>query len=505
MALTDSDKTGSRPRTYGNFRVPASKGMAGLSTAATMLLLGGIVGGVILMMLSLWTVALVFELFIVALVALSMHKNKHGRTVIERLARRLGWMNVRYAGTNVYRAGPVSRIPGGTTKLPGISARSTLTEHTDGYGRRFALIEVPQRSHFTVVLGSEPDGGGMVDQDQVNRWVDRWSDWLGMLTEEPGLAAASVTIETAPDSGWRLARRMQQRLSPDAPDFAKAIISETVDMLPRGATVTRAYIAVTFRAAVRAGGTVRRAGEVAADLASRLPNLTHALAGTGAGPAAPLTAQELCEVIRVAYDPAEAILFDRAHADGRAPEINWNEAGPQAADAYWDCYHHNNSWSKTWAMSVPPRSMIHSNVLQSLLSPSPALLRKRVTMLYRPIDPARAAHLVEQDVNTATFNASSRRRATSRDNRETRAAQATAAEESSGAGLLNFAMLVTATVATEQDLPEAEAVIENLGASARIRLEEAYGAQDSSFAAALPLGIVIPDHLALPKTVRNAL
>lgn len=207
----------------------------------------------------------------------------------------------------------------------------------------------------------------------------------------------------------------------------------------------------------------------------------------------------------MAYDPAEAILFDRAHSEGKAPQLDWNEVGPQAADAFWDTYHHNNAWSKTWAMSVPPRSTIQANVLQSLVAPTPEVVRKRVTMLYRPIDPARAAQLVENDVNTATFNASSRNRATSRDSRETRAAKATAEEEADGAGLLNFAMIVTATVRHKEDLPEAEAAIENLGASARIRLEEAYGAQDSTFAAGLPLGIVIPDHLALPKTVRDAL
>ena len=73
------------------------------------------------------------------------------------------------------------------------------------------------------------------------------------------------------------------------------------------------------------------------------------------------------------------------------------------------------------------------------------------------------------------------------------------------AGLLNFGLVVTATVRSQGELDEAEAIIENLGTSARIRLEEAYGAQDSTFAAGLPLGVVIPDHLALPSTVRNAL
>lgn len=65
----------------------------------------------------------------------------------------------------------------------------------------------------------------------------------------------------------------------------------------------------------------------------------------------------------MAYDPADAILLDRAHAKGKAPELDWNQVGPQAVDAFWDSYRHNNAWSKTWAMSVPPRSSIQANVL----------------------------------------------------------------------------------------------------------------------------------------------
>ena len=216
MAQTEA-KTENRPRVYGNFRTPTSKGLAGLSTAGTVLLIGGVVGGILLMMLNLWLVALAFEAVILTLIALSMSKNKHGRTLIERIVRRAGWANTVYAGANVYRAGPVSRVPSGTTKLPGISARSRITEHVDGYGRPFALLEVPQKHHYTVVFSSEPDGGGMVDQEHINRWVDRWAHWLGMLTDEPGLTAASVTIETAPDSGYRLARKIEARMSRERP------------------------------------------------------------------------------------------------------------------------------------------------------------------------------------------------------------------------------------------------------------------------------------------------
>lgn len=505
MGQTASENENERPRVYGNFRLPSSKGLAGMSAAGTGVLFGGVLVALVFVMLQMWLPAISVVVVTLLLVGASMVKDKHGRRLIERLTRRGAWWNTRYKGANLYRSGPVSSIPGGTTKLPGIGARSKVGEYEDSYGRPFALVQIPQKKHYTVVLGSEPDAGGMVDQEQINRWVDRWSVFLGTLSDEPGLIAASVTIETSPDTGFRLARKVANRTAENAPAFAQQVIQETVDMLPTGSTMTRAYIALTFKAAKRSNGKVRTMDEVAEDLAARLPNMTRALNGTGAGAAEPLTVQELCEVIRVAYDPHESVLFDQAYSVGQVPLLSWNEVGPQAHDAQWDHYRHSGVWSKSWAMSVPPRSTVQATVMQGLVSPMSDVLRKRVTMLYRPINPARAAALVEQDVNTITFNASSRHHATSRDSRELRAAVATSEEEADGAALLNYGLLVTASVADRSQLADLEAAVDGLGIGARIRLEQAYGAQDSTFQAALPLGIVIPAHLALPKSMREAM
>ena len=76
---------------------------------------------------------------------------------------------------------------------------------------------------------------------------------------------------------------------------------------------------------------------------------------------------------------------------------------------------------------------------------------------------------------------------------EARAADRTAQEEARGAGLVNFGMVVTATVMTAEQIPDMVAAIDNLGATARILLRPAYGSQDSAFAAALPLGVVLPE------------
>jgi len=49
------------------------------------------------------------------------------------------------------------------------------------------------------------------------------------------------------------------------------------------------------------------------------------------------------------------------------------------------------------------------------------------------------------------------------------------------------------------------AAIDNLGATARVLLRPVYGSQDSAFVAALPLGIVVQNHLAVPAGLRESL
>jgi hypothetical protein len=156
-------------------------------------------------------------------------------------------------------------------------------------------------------------------------------------------------------------------------------------------------------------------------------------------------------------------------------------------------------------MSTAPRGNVPSNILTRLLAPHRDIARKRVTLLYRPIDAGRAAAIVDADASAASFNLTSRDRPNARNVAGVRAALATAEEEASGAGLLNFGMLVTATVTDVDRVADAKAAIDNLSATARLRLRPVYGSQDSAFAAALPLGLVLPKHLQLPATIREQL
>jgi hypothetical protein len=493
------------PRSYGNWTKPKTAGLLGLSAIGTAILFVGAGFSVVVTMasniLNGMVTALVFALFL-STVAI---KDKHGQSMLMRAITRVGWMFTRTKGSNVYRSGPLGRAEWGTAQLPGLAAGSRLTEWHDSYNRPFALVQVPATSDYTVVIGTEPDGAALVDREQVDVWVAEWGMWLASLGDEPGIEAVSVTIETAPDTGTRLRREVTSRIDPAAPTFAQSILNELVEQYPAGSATIKAYVAITFNAAARMNGKKRTPDEMGRELASRLPGLTQTLSATGAGATRPLSAQELCEVIRVAYDPAAARLIDDANAAGEPPELYWPEVGPTAHQANWDTYRHDSALSVTWMMSGAPRGNVPSSVLARLLAPHRDVARKRVTLLYRPIDAAKAAAIVEADVRASSFNLQSSSKPTARTMTATRAAVATAQEEASGAGLVNFGMLVTATVTDAAHEADAKAAIDNLSATARLRLRVVHGSQDSAFAAALPLGLVLPKHLRIPTEVREQL
>ena len=502
MAAADSVR--SAPWTYGNWRAPASAGIAGLGTLGTAIMMGGLVMTMIAVLAAGILGAVVTLLLVGSLLLMLMTKDKHGHSALQRLSIRIGWQRAKMAKHNHYRSGPLGRTAWGKFQLPGLAAASQLSEFQDSYGRPFALLYYPSTRHFTVIINAEPDGASLVDEDQIDNWVAHWGQWLASLGHEPGIIAASVTVETAPDTGIRLRREVSQNMRDDTPPIARAMLSEVLTTYPEGSALVSARVALTFKGTDR-NGKKRKEEDMGRELASRLPALTQSLNNTGAGAARPVNAQELCETIRIAYDPAAAVLIDEARGQGMSPELQWTDVGPAGAQAFWDKYRHDSAWSITWQMTQAPRGEVFSSVLSQLVGPHPDIDRKRVTLLYRPLDAASAARMVEADKRNASFRATASARPSARSMAEARAADRTAQEEARGAGLVNFGMVVTGTVMTAEQLPDMVAAIDNLGATARVLLRPAYGSQDSAFVAALPLGIVLQSHLSVPAGLREAL
>jgi len=493
-----------RLRTYGNFRRPESPGIGSLGTIGTAVVFAGILGLILLMTLRMLLPALIWTILVLILLALMMVKDTHGRSGLQRFANRLGWRRTRRLGQHLYRSGPLGRTGWGTFQLPGLLAQTVLTEHRDSYNRAFAVLETPSVGHFSIVMACEPDGASLVDQHQIDSWVAAWGDWLASLGHELGVVAAAVTVETAPDTGARLRREVTGRIDPAAPELAKEMLSQVMTSYPVGSAQVRAWVSLTFNGRTYSGKK-RKAEDVARDLAARLPGLTQTLSATGAGPARPVDAQSLCEIVRVAYDPAAASLIDDVHSSGHAPDLTWADVGPTAAEAGWDYYRHDGAYSRTWEMTSAPRGEVFSSVLTRLLAPHGDIDRKRVTIIYRPLDSAKAARTVEADKRNADFRVGSSNRPSARSLTSARAAATTAAEEAKGAGLVDFGMLITATVTDVERMPDARAAIDNLAATARLVTRPVHGSQDTAFAACLPLGLVLQSHMRIPVEIRDAM
>ena len=494
--------TESGPRTYGNWRQPTSPGIAGFGLLGTLVMLGGLVAVITAMMFGGLVAAAITVLPVAAALGLLSMKDKHGRNAGQRVTTRLVWGRAKRRGSRLYRSGPLGRTPWGSHQLPGLAARSRLFEAKDSYGRPFALVYMPQTNHYTVVLETQPDGASLVDQVQVDMWVAGWGQFLAAMSNESHIVAASVTVETAPDTGARLRREVELNLKPTSHRLAQAMLREAVETYPAGSASIRAWVAVTIKG-LTPSGKKRSVDEVTKDLQSRLPGLASALSATGAGTADPVSAAELCQIIRTCYDPAAAELFEKAHAMGEPVELDWADVGPAAHETRWDSYRHDGCWSVSWSMTQAPRGLSFSSVLTQLLSPHQDVDRKRVTLLYRPISTAVAAGLVESDKRNAEFRVNSAQRVSARALTDLKAASAAADEEARGAGLVNFGMLVTATVPDLDRLDDAKAAIENLSAAARILLRPVFGSQDSAFAAGLPLGLVLPAHVKVPAALRS--
>lgn len=239
MTTTTPTRSAEAPRTYGNWRRPQTAGLGGLGQLATGVLFVGILSSIIASMFSGLGAALITAGIFGGILLTVSVKDKHGQSALGRTVNRVNWMRTKAKGANVYRSGPTGRAKWGTYQLPGLAAASQLTEHEDSHGRKFALVHVPSTKHYTVVIATEPDGAALVDQEQVNNQVAEYGIWLANLGDEPGIEAASVTVETAPDTGTRLRSEVEGSMDPDAPEFARAMLSEVVESYPVGSATIR--------------------------------------------------------------------------------------------------------------------------------------------------------------------------------------------------------------------------------------------------------------------------
>lgn len=487
---------------FGGWKKPSQSGVGGLSLRATMIL--GVAAAFLILVMGTMGMLAAIEIGgpIVLVVALMVIGDADGVMLSAKISERAAWAMKVASGTNIYKAGPASKATGGKFQLPGIGAQLEVSDHADIMGNRFGMVYCPSQKTATVIFGCEPGGVSMLDEDEIDNQVAYYAGWLSQLGLEPDVVAASVTVETAPDPGKRLEQVVASRVDPDAPEIARRVLQDSVDAGRGGATQVSTWVAVTFTTS-NMGRKVRDVDGVATSLSQRLGTLRGGLVPSGAGGIWNLNSSNIAELVRIAYDPASAVWFDQVHASGQTPQLAWSDVGPSAAVASWGGYQHDSAYSITWAMSGAPKGIVNSGVLRPLLAPSADIARKRVTMLYRPIEPGAAARMVDDDLTAASAARGNVRKPEVRMTQALRQAQQTAAEQANGAGLLEFGILVTATTDDLDMRDQVVHTLRNLGASARIRLRPMYGMQDAAFVACLPLGVMLERASILPQATKG--
>lgn len=490
-------------RTFEHFRTPQTAGIGGLGTIGTIAMFAAAVVGIVITVLGSIVYGLVFGAFAgLALMAMSV-RDRHGVSVLERGSIRLAHLRATRTGATLYRSGPVSRL--GSYQLPGVLAQTELTEWEDAQGNPFALVFTPRPNHYAVTIECHPDGASLIDADDAAAMVDRWGEWLSFLAFEPSVLQAMVTIETAPDDGHGLRGEISSTMSQAAPDLARQVLGEIAESYPLGSATVRSWVTITFDGVARK--RARDADAMGAALSVRLPEIVAKLTATGAGMCSLVDAQSLCQAIRVAYDPAAAGIFAAASATGeRRPwMMRWDSIGPPAADNAWAYYRHASGVSVSWSMTNV-LGRVNAEGLAPLLRPHPAISRKRVSLIYEIRDPGKAPQVAAADVKAAESRVELKRKPTAADKRDVHSAEATADEQAHGHGLVDFAIVVTATVRDVDDVPAAVAAIDSLGPAARLQLRREDGGHAPAFAQGLPgVGLITGAHSIVPLALREKL
>lgn len=497
-------------RTYGGWRRPASPGIGSLALLPTAVLFGGSMLS-ILVGLSRGAGDALLAAGVFAVVLLPLVIRVADRPAWREVALRLAWWRARRVGAVLYRSGHRFQGPDGVG-MPGLLARTRIWHARDAYSRSFALVEHPHSNQWTVALAVNPHAGALISAEERDVLVAHWDRWLAGLGREPGIDQVAVVLDQVPDPGRLLGASVEAGLEPEAPAFALAVMRDAARHLPTGGAEITAHVAITFsgralHVPVEADGAGPTAAERAAvEIGTRLPGLSRTLVATGSGEGRPMTPGQLAARVRGWFDPAVQVPLAEAQARGEDAGITWADAGPVAAQETWNSYRHDSGLSRTYEMVQPPRGTVFDSILLPLTAPMAAVRRKRVTLLYRPLDAAGAPGALDRQVRAAINRAGRRRDLVhAHDSAEVRAALQAAQEEASGAGVVTFSLLVTVTVDGEHELRQAGETVTRAARQAQIRLRPVHGAQAAAFATGLGVGVVPGAHSLVPPGLRETM
>lgn len=502
-------------RTYGGFHHPQGFGILGLGPIGSLIAGAGAFGTVLLIPWAGAAVAIVFGLVIAVGLAGAVARGKDRKSFFDKLTARFGFRRTVKTGSNLYIPGSLTYMGG--HRLPGVLANSELAEWRDKNDDPFTLLRYPADRTLVVPLMAEPDGSSLLGDEDLAEQVDEFGLFLSSLGFEPDLIQAAFTVESSKDPGSALNRELADHAAPEASSLAQEWATEVRATYPQGGSTIRSYGSLSYKAPKAevdmAGKKIKGlpASEIVGrSVASRLPGLLAKLNNTGSGIVHAMTPEELIETTRCAYNPEDRKMYDELASLGQDPPVQlWDSVGPSAGQAHAKYYEHGGAASITWEGTGFITPQVAARALAPLLAPidtEDKVAVKRISFLYHPIDPAKSAIIAETNHSAAVNARINKKKKTAASKRKVDEADRIRKREAAGHALLDFSILVTATVLDVKDLPAARTFIERLGPTSRLHLHPMDKVQDSAFAQGqAQLGLVTQQHLAIPTAFTKGL
>lgn len=362
-------------------------------------------------------------------------------TLMTRARRRLTHMQRVDSGETLFLGSTFTAQNKGLS-LPGVLSTLKVRDEVDGLGNPVQLIHHTRADQLSVTIESAPAGISMNTQAKTTDLVTNYAAWLSSLSGENGLRGAQVVIDSVFESAAPLAESILSNLKPDAPEVAQQIARESAGMLPERVAHVRAYTTLGYKISELADDTAGAAAEVL----SMIPRHLKALSAAGAGVSHVMADADYADMMYVAYNPHRNAEVAQEIKDDIRAFRSFEGAGP----AYFNSSHprvvfHDGVASMTIMMTEPSKSKITDHSFEKLFSPNRNFLRKRVSLLYRPV-PASAQHARVNNASRATTTeVSSKKRRTAFDKKKKAAAEAAMNQAAEGAVIQEWALMVTVT------------------------------------------------------------
>lgn len=416
-----------------------------------------------------------------------------GRPLVDWLRPLANYAFGRFTGQGTYLGGPWAlhgaERPHGDLALPGIAARVRVRCFDAGRGE---VAVIRQGNRWTAVLQVTAPAYPLADRSTQQERISSWGSLLAQLGQEGSHLAAIQWLErTIPDSGrglddwWRLK---------GVPGTASADHYEQL-IASAGPAATRheTFVAVSIDER-RCRRPVRAAGGgpdgISHVLVHELAWVEAGLRRCGVQVVAWLGPTDLGRLVRTQFDPAATRSIDNRGRAGLGRGVRLAASGPMAATSGFGHYRSDSGFHAVYWIASWPRMQVQAAWLYPLLVLGG--VRRTVSLTAEPIAPSQSF----REVRSAKVQ-----KVTDEAQRERLGQVETALDDEEHASLLRrerelvqghvefrFVGYVTVSAASESELEESCAQIEQAAVRSVLEIRRVYGEQDQAFAAAaLPL------------------